>query len=225
MRKLSAVAAFVAALLAGGTGPASAADASLAMQSVSTTTTSINKDTYKIGPQDLIEVAVFQIEDLSKTVEVNMDGNVLLPLVGEIRAAGYTPSEFSDALEEHLRATYVKDPRVTVSVKESSSRRVTVDGAVVSPGIYPLTGPTTLLQAVALAKGPDPREANLRKVAIFRNEEGGRRATLHDLSAIRAGKQADPLVQPDDVIVVETSRGRSLLRDITGALPLFSILF
>ena len=96
---------------------------------------------------------------------------------------------------------------------------------VVSPGIYPLTGPTTLLQAVALAKGPDPREANLRKVAIFRNEEGGRRATLHDLSAIRAGKQVDPLVQPDDVIVVETSRGRSLLRDITGALPLFSILF
>lgn len=224
MRKLAAVTAFAVALLAGGVGPATAADASLAMQSVTTTQT-FNPDTYKIGPQDQIEVDVFQVPDLSKTVEVNMDGNVLLPLIGEVKAAGYTPSEFSKALEAQLRATYVKDPRVTVSVKESSSRRVTVDGAVIQPGIYPLTGPTTLMQAVALARGPDPREANLRKVAIFRMDGAERRATLYDLSAIRSGKQPDPQVLPDDVIVVENSKGRSLLRDMSGVLPFLSILF
>jgi len=183
----------------------------------------VGSTAYKIGAQDTVEIDVFQIPDLSKTTQVDAAGNVRLPLLGDVQAAGRTPSELAAFVQTELARTYVKDPKVSVTVKESSSRRVTVDGAVVQPGIYALSGPTTLLQAVALARGPDPREANLKKVAIFRQISGQRQAAVFDLSAIRSGAVADPQVYPDDVVVVEASRGRSFLRDLSGALPILSI--
>jgi len=224
MRKLWAMVVMATAVLGGGALSPAYSQNYGGVVSASIGGATASTETYKIGPQDTIEVDVFQIPDLSKTAQVDVAGNIRLALVGEVRAAGRTPAELSRLIETELKNTYVKDPRVTVTVKESSSRRVTIDGAVIQPGIYPLSGPTTLLQAVALARGPDPREANLRKVAIFRNVAGQRQATFFDLSAIRSGKSPDPQVYPDDVVVVETSRGKSLLRDLAGALPFFSLL-
>lgn len=228
MRKLWAAMGLAAAVLVGGAGHAFAADVRDAkmvknLPPPTGATLRLDDEAYKIGSQDTIEIDVFQIPDLSKTTQVDAAGNVRLPLLGEVKAAGRTPGELAGFVQSQLKNSYVKDPRVTVTVKESSSRRVTVDGAVVQPGIYPLNGPTTLLQAVALARGPDPREANLKKVAIFRNIGGERQAAVYDLSSIRSGKAPDPQVYPDDVVVVETSRGRSFLRDISGAVPFLSI--
>jgi len=177
---------------------------------------------YVIGPQDTIEVEVFQTPDLTRTAIVDDSGMILMPLIGKVMAAGSTTEALGKTIAAQFEKTYVKDPVVTVTVKNSQSQKVTVDGAVMAPGIYALSGATTLLQAVALAKGPDVREANIKKVAIFRQIDGQRQAAVFNLAAIRSGKADDPQVYANDVIVVDTSQGRSLLRDLGNAMPFLS---
>jgi polysaccharide export outer membrane protein len=181
--------------------------------------------TYKIGPLDTLQIDVFQVPDLSRAVQVDGSGMILLPLVGQMPAAGRSVAQLSSDISEALAKTYVKDPLVTVTVKDSQSQRVTVDGAVNQPGIFPLSGPTTLMQAVALAHGPDSKLANLHKVAIFRNFGAQRMVAIYDLAAIRSGKHEDPQVLADDTVVVDTSSGKSFLRDLVGVAPLFSIFY
>ncbi len=178
---------------------------------------------YVIGPQDTLEVNVFQVTDLTKTVRVESSGMILLPLIGQVQATGRTVKALSDDIATKLGERYVKDPLVTVTVTESASQKVTVDGAVTQPGIYPISGNTTLTQAVALARGTI-EDANLRQVAIFRNEGEKRLAAVFDLSAIRTGKMPDPAIYANDVIVVETAGGRRLLRSL-GTLVPFLYLF
>jgi polysaccharide export outer membrane protein len=179
---------------------------------------------YKIGPQDTLDINVFQVPDLTRTVQVDSGGKILLPLIGQMDAAGQTPGQLAKAIENQLGAKYLNDPQVTIAVKDAVSRRVTIDGAVVSPGIYPLSGQTTLLQAVALAKGPDPKLANIRKVAVFRDSGGRRSGSVYDLAAIRSGKAADPPVYANDIVVVETSGTKSFFSNFTSAFPLLSFL-
>jgi polysaccharide export outer membrane protein len=178
---------------------------------------------YVIGPQDKLDINVFQVQDLSRTVTVESSGAILLPLIGQVRATGRTVKALSDDIAEKLGEKYVKDPLVTVTVTESASQKVTVDGAVTQPGIYPISGNTTLTQAVALARGTI-EDANLRQVAIFRNEGDKRLAAVFDLSQIRSGKMPDPQVYANDVIVVETANGRRILRSL-GTLVPFLYLF
>ena len=180
-------------------------------------------DDYAIGPQDTLEITVFQVADLSKTVRVESNGAILLPLIGQMNAGGRNPKQLSDDIALELSKTYMKDPQVTVTVKESASLKVTVDGAVVQPGIYPISGKTTLMQAIALARGPTEL-ANLKEVAIFRNDGNRRLSALFDLSSIRDGKMADPAIMANDVIVVETSRGRTFLRNLTTVIPLLQLV-
>jgi polysaccharide biosynthesis/export protein len=178
---------------------------------------------YVIGPQDTLDVNVFQVADLSKTVRVESSGMILLPLIGQVQATGRTVKALSDDIAEKLGERYVKDPLVTVTVTESASQKVTVDGAVTQPGIYPISGNTTLTQAVALARGTI-EDANLREVAIFRNEGAKRMAAVFDLAAIRTGKMPDPAIYANDVIVVDTANGRRILRSL-GTLVPFLYLF
>jgi polysaccharide export outer membrane protein len=181
-------------------------------------------DGYRIGADDTLEVVVFQASDLSRNVQVDSAGRILMPLIGSIDAMGLTPMELSARIAVRLSEKYMRDPQVTVLVKEAMSQRVTVDGAVVQPGVYPLAGPTTLLQAVALAKGMDPRRANTHHVSVFRMTDGARVAATYDLAAIRTGKAADPEVYPKDVIVVAGSAGASLMESMSGVLPFVSLL-
>jgi polysaccharide export outer membrane protein len=177
---------------------------------------------YRIGPDDTLEVIVFQVPELSRTVQVDAAGQVSLPLVGRIDAAGRTVEEVGAILTERLAGRHLQDPLITVLVKQAVSQRVTVDGAVVKPGVYGLTGPTTLLQALALANGPDPRVANLRKVAIFRSVDGARQSQVFDLAKIRSGKAPDPAVRGEDIIVVDASGARSFFTYFGNTLSLLS---
>jgi polysaccharide export outer membrane protein len=113
-------------------------------------------DAYHIGPEDRIEVRVFGAERLSGAFTVSEDGSLSLPLLGPVPAAGYTPTELERALEERLRATYMRDPHVTVQVSEMRSQAVSVMGAVRRPGIYQVAGSTTLLELLSLAEGLTP---------------------------------------------------------------------
>jgi polysaccharide export outer membrane protein len=190
-------------------------------QSQSPVTNMVRPD-YVIGPDDVIAVNVFQVPDLSGTVQVDTEGNVLLPLIGSVPAAGRTVGQLSQQIAAAYGSRYVRDPKVTVSVKSSESLKVTVDGAVMQPGIYPISSGTTLMQAIALAKGPDTKLAS-SKVAIYRTVGQNRTAAVFDLSDIRDGKVQDPQLQAHDIVVVDTSGVRKFLQDISPIAP-FTIL-
>jgi polysaccharide export outer membrane protein len=178
---------------------------------------------YRIGVGDKLSIRVFQVADLSfDELVVDTSGNLQLPLIGAVRASDRTAGELSTEIAEKLSAQYLRNPQVTVTVTEAASQKITVDGAVTKPGVYEMRGTTSLLQAVAMAEGPS-RVADLTKVAVFRTINGQRSVALFDLQAIRQGRADDPVVQGDDIIVVDTSRLNSALREVVGALPALSI--
>jgi polysaccharide export outer membrane protein len=179
---------------------------------------------YRIGPQDTLDISVDQLAELSKPVQVDTGGHILLPLIGQIQASGRTPAELSGDIAAALKKKYMKDPQVVVAVKDAQGQKITIDGAVLQPGVYPLAGPTTLLQAVSLAKGPDPKLANIRRVAIFRTVGGARRQAFYDLSQVRAGKADDPPVYGNDIVVVDTSGAKSFMQNFSGGFGLLGLL-
>ena len=183
---------------------------------------SLVPDDYRIGPHHTLDIAVFQVEDLSKSVRVDNGGTILLPLIGQMTASGRTSKQLSDELAAEFGKKYMNDPLVTVTVKESAGQRVTVDDAVIQPGIYPMSGETSLMQALALAQGP-AELADLHHVAIFRNSGAQRTQAVFDLAAIRAGEAADPRILANDIVIVETSGGRKFLRGLRNALPFLQL--
>ena len=180
---------------------------------------------YRIGPHDLIEISVFQIAELSHKVRVNSKGMVSLPLIGAVEAGGRTVSQLEADIASRLGDKYVRNPQVTVFVEEFTSQRVTVEGAVNKPGIYPLTGKTTLLQTIALVGGLGPL-ADDHSVVIFRTINGKKMAALFDIPRIRHSLMEDPLVFGDDIVVVDripvsgrtNKPDRAAVRELVGKL-------
>jgi polysaccharide biosynthesis/export protein len=177
---------------------------------------------YKIAPLDTLKINVFQIADMSGDFEVDLAGNIGMPLIGSVRAVGLTTDELDSTLTRMLSAKYLRNPDVNVGVKSSSTRVVTVDGSVASPGVFPVNGKLTLLQVVALAKGTTP-DANPRRVAIFRQIEGQRMAAAFDLTSIRRGNAEDPRVYSGDIVVVDGSKVRAIQREVLTALPILGM--
>jgi polysaccharide export outer membrane protein len=225
MRSFSILSILVCVLLAACGGPRMDIDRMTAARSVdlqTIQTVPAPAAEYRIGVGDKLDVRVFQVGDLSfEELVVDTSGNINMPLIGAVRGAGRTAGEMSLEIAERLAAQYLRNPQVTVTVKEAASQKITVDGAVTKPGVYEMRGSTSLLQAVAMAEGPT-RVADLTKVAVFRSIDGRRSVALFDLAAIRQGRASDPQVLGDDVIVVDSSRLSSALREVVGALPALS---
>lgn len=177
---------------------------------------------YHIGPMDVLDVSVFQVADLTRTVQVDAAGFITLPLIGQVPVAGKTVSQVQSDIAAKLSAKYLQSPDVTVFVKEFTSQKVTVDGSVKQPGVYAIAGKTTLLQAIAMARGTD-QDANFKRVVIFRMINNKRMAAVFDIGQIRAGRMDDPEIFGNDVVVVDRDGMKSVLRGVTGAVPLFSV--
>lgn len=176
---------------------------------------------YKIGPHDVVEISVFKVPELSKSAQVSDIGTVNLPLLGEVPAASKTAQELERDLTKRLGAKYLQNPQVTVFVREYNSQRITVEGAVKKPGVYPLRGKTSLLQTIAQAEGfGDTADTT---VVIFRQSEKGRSAARFDVSEIRSGTAEDPVLQSGDVVVVSTSALKEGLNSVMKILPLASV--
>lgn len=173
---------------------------------------------YKIGPLDVLDISVFKAPELARSVQVAETGTINLPLVGEVAAAGRTAQEVERDLAKRLGAKYMQSPQVTVYVKEYNSQRVTVEGAVKKPGIYPLRGGTTLMQSLAMAEGLDPT-SDASNVVIFRQVEGKRHAARFDVDQIRAGNAEDPVIVRGDLVVANASAMKAAWQNLLQALP------
>lgn len=206
--------AFAPTALANRSSPA-AVEAANKLTAVATP----GNDAYKIGPLDVLEIAVFKVPELGKTVQVDGDGTINYPLIGEIPAAGKTAHEIEHDLTKKLGAKYLRSPQITVNIKEYNSQRFTVEGSVKTSGVYAMKGRTSLVQAVAMAGGVDTTVAS-GDVVIFRTIDGTRSAARFDIDQIKKGEAEDPALQPGDVIVVDTSATKVALHNVLSVLPL-----
>lgn len=161
---------------------------------------------YRIGHEDVLDVAVWKDPDLSRVVPVRPDGFISMPLAGEIQAAGKTPDELAAAIKAKL-SPYVQEPKVTVIVREINSSRVFVTGEVAHPGAYPLRGRVSVLQAIALAGGLSAFANQDGIVVIRQGKDGGQIPVRYsDLISDEADKdkqeQKDFMLRPGDTVVV-----------------------
>lgn len=188
-----------------------------------------NVDDYKIGPHDLLEIHVFGVDELSTTVRVNARGFISMPLIGLIDAGGLTREALEKRIATRLGQDYLQDPHVTIFIREFASQRITLEGAVGRPGIYSITGRTTLIQAMAMAGGLG-RLAKPDDIKLFRVLPNGEKKVMtYDLLEIREGQVEDPILQGQDIVIVSQSASRkfltdSLFRDITNFINPFSYM-
>jgi len=144
---------------------------------------------YKIGREDVLDISVWRDAELSRVMPVRPDGYVSLPIIGDVAAAGKTPTELAAEIKTKL-TPYVQEPRVTVSVREVNSARVYVTGEVAHPGAYPLRGRISVLQAIALAGG----------FTDFADRDG--------MMVLRKGQQAGQIpVRYSDLVAEQKSAG------------------
>ena len=125
---------------------------------------------YVIGPDDLLAIVFWRDKDMSSEVAVRPDGKISLPLLNDVQAAGLTPPQLRDRLTE-LSQKYLEDPNVTIVVRQINSRKVFITGQVNRAGTYPLSGPTTVLQLIAMAGGI-AEYAHGKKIVVMRTENG-----------------------------------------------------
>ena len=174
--------------------------------------------TYQIGPRDLLSIRVFKVDELTTEERVNDAGAVVLPLVGAVEVAGLTPDQAEKRIADFLGKEFMHDPQVDLFVKEYANMNVTVGGSVKRPGVFPITGAMTLMQAVARAEGLTD-VANDNEVIIFRGQPGKTvTAYVVDLELVQQGEMIDPLLVSYDKVMVPESGGRVFLREVTGTL-------
>jgi len=177
---------------------------------------------YLIGPFDRLVIDVYGVEELSeREVQTDASGRISFPLVGSVNAAGLTAEQLAGEIDRGLRGRFVRNPQVSVNVKETKSQLITVEGEVREPGLYPVQGKMTLLRAIATANGTT-ENARPDDVVVFRQVNGQKLAALYNLQSIRRGSYGDPDLYANDVVVVGESRARQIFRDVIAVLPLLS---
>jgi polysaccharide export outer membrane protein len=216
----------------GQTAMAAASDVPQASQSVATGQPasasafgSTELTDYRISQQDILQISVFQVNDLNTAVQVSQDGNITLPLVGRVQVAGRTTPEAEQIIAGKLRQKYLQSPQVSVQVK-TYGKRITVSGAVGGPRVLADDGNTTLSQAIANAGGVADI-GNSDRVHVARSKDQHVQDDIYNLDDIQAGKVQDPLLRGGDIVVVERSGVRVAFKEIGALMPfaMFATLF
>jgi len=161
-----------------------------------------DSDQYVIGPEDVLYIHVWREEALSRTVPVRMDGNISLPIIQEIKAAGLTPLKLKEGLTERLKE-FIESPNVSVTVMEANSYKVYISGQVRTPGVYRLRSETSLLQMIPMAGG-FAEWANQKKILIIRKEDGKEKRFTVNYKKILTGKDpgSNVILKAGDTIIV-----------------------
>jgi polysaccharide export outer membrane protein len=157
---------------------------------------------YVIGPDDVLTVSFWQVKDLDAEAVVRPDGNITLPLLNDLKAAGLTPEQLRERVIAEARR-YIEDPNATVVVKQINSRKVFITGQVQKPGAYPITGVTTVVQLIATAGGL-VEFANSKNILIMRQENGRQVAHRFNYKEILARRNLWQNIElkPADTVIV-----------------------
>jgi len=157
---------------------------------------------YVIGPEDVLYINVWREDTLTRTVPVRMDGNISLPLIDEVQAAGLTPLQLKEVLVEKLNK-FVDLPNVSVIVMEANSYKVYVSGQVRTPGVYSLRRETSILQIIVMAGG-FTEWADQKKILVIRKEEGKEKRIIVNYKKIIQGKDPDGniVLKAGDTIII-----------------------
>jgi polysaccharide export outer membrane protein len=161
---------------------------------------------YQLAPSDVVEIRVFQEDDLLTKTRIASDGTITFPLVGVLKIGGQTVEQAAGMIKDLLAKDYLVNPQISVTVLEYSKRRFTVLGQVARPGPYefPNEGTVDLVEAIGMAGGPTRIASN--KAMVSRMKDGVKEVSRHDYKAMSKGKNAQPFeILPDDTITVEES--------------------
>lgn len=179
--------------------------------------------TYLLRPSDRISINVFREPDFSlESVRIGVEGNISIPLLGSIPAAGMTAKSLEEDLTTRLARVGLRSPSVSVNIAEYASHLVTVEGAVTRPGVYTFQPGARLSSAVALAQGPQ-RTAKSSQLAVFRETENGIAVAKFDYAMISQGTMLDPILEPGDRVVMGTDGLSVFWQDFLRAVPAFGI--
>lgn len=176
---------------------------------------------YAIGPQEKLAIDVVGAPSLSGTFLTDVDGHLAFPLIGLVDLAGKTPSEASTLIADRLRGRFVLDPQVRVIPEEFPVPSISVGGQVKKPGSYPAVGRQTLMRAVNQAEGMTDF-ARVDDVLVFRTVDDQRYVGAYNIAAIQRGNYADPVLYPNDIVVVGDSPERRRLETFLKLLPGFT---
>ncbi len=176
-----------------------------------------------LAPSDLVEIVVFRVPELSRTLRVEDDGTLQMPLIGRVAVAGQTPDAAAELIRSRLERDYLEEPKVTLLVRESPQRRVTIDGAVTQPGVYALGGGMTLMQAIATARGVTKMAKGVAFISR-RTIDGRRQRAAFDVAAIRSGRARDPRVKAGDRVFVPASEFKTAIDSVAKFVPFAHVL-
>lgn len=161
----------------------------------------VDASTYVIGPEDVLQVTVWREQTLSGTFPVRPDGMISMVLLGDVKAAGLTPTQLAANLTTAYKK-YIQDPLVTVLVQQVNSKRIFIVGEVGHVGPIPLTPNMTPLQAIATAGGLTPY-ANKKRIYILRGPQGNQvKIPFNYKAALRGDNPQSLTLQPNDTVVV-----------------------
>ncbi len=178
---------------------------------------------YVLRPTDVISVTVYREADLSLSdVTIGPDGEIAMPLLGAVPAAGQTAEQLAQQIEAGLNARFLRNADVAVNVVNYASHRVTVEGAVQTPGVYSFLPGTRLSGAIAMAEGPT-RVAAREEIAVFRETPDGIAIAKFDYGAMQAGTMLDPVLAPGDRVVIGTDGLSQFWQDLLRTLPAFAL--
>ncbi|MCG8424045.1 MAG: polysaccharide export protein [Proteobacteria bacterium] len=154
-----------------------------------------------LGPGDAFEVRVFRQDDLTGAYNVNSEGTISFPLIGVVEVRGKTPVEVEREIRERLAAGYLRDPQVSLLVKEYNSKKISVFGQVRRPGTLPFTAGMTVVDAVAQAGG-FAELARKNAVTVTRVDGGKKHNYIIPVESIGEGKADNFYVRPGDTVFV-----------------------
>lgn len=159
---------------------------------------------YVIGPEDVLSINFWRETEMTRDdVAVRPDGRITLPLIGDVAAAGVTPEQLKVEIEKAATAKFLKDPVVTVTVRQINSRKVFITGQVATPNAYPLARDLTVLQLITLAGGVT-EYADKKNVTVLRVENGQQRSYKFNYNDVAKGKnlKQNIVLRPGDTVVV-----------------------
>lgn len=159
---------------------------------------------YTVGIDDVLEISILQPEKLIFVVTIAPDGSITFPYIGNVQVKGMTLNQIQDEIQTRLADGYMKYPIVSVSLRESRSRKFFVYGEVVRPGTYPIKENVTVLKAISMAGGFTKFGSSSRVKVLRPKKDGAGYETIKvNIKAVMDGNsQADIILQPEDIVVV-----------------------